>query len=161
MKKFITENMRIIIIILSILILLLIIIGLVLITNSTKDKNDQTDYTISNEVVELPGTKVLKSDKLAEEHCLDNICVSDVIIYTVNNEGRMECNITNKSNDTKSGYLRLKFNKESLIISYQDLLPDSSSKATAQYTNKKINDVDDYSLEKLTNEEQKSLIKSK
>lgn len=161
MKKFITENMKIIIIILSILILLLIIIGLIFAAKTTKDRNDQTDYTFSNEVVELPGTKILKSDKLAEEHCLDNICVSDVIIYTVNNEGRMECNITNKSNDTKSGYLRLKFNKESLIISYQDLSPDSSSKATAQYTNKKIDNINDYSLEKLTKEEIKTLIKSK
>lgn len=161
MKNFIKDNMKLIIIILSILILLLIIIGLVLISKSSKNEEGFNDYEISNEVVELPGTKVVKNDTLKEEHCIDKICVSDVVIYKTDKDGRVECNITNKNENTESGYLRLKFNEIHLIVAYKNVLSNSSSKAVAQYTNMDIKDIGNYSVEKLTKKEIKSLIKSK
>ena len=156
MKKKINENMKSIIIVLSILILILIIGALVLIGKS--NKNGYANI-IESEVVEFPGTKVISNDNLKKEHCLNDICVSDVNIYKVDNKGRLECKVENKSEQTRSGYLKLKFQETSFTIAYRDLKPGIFEKSIAQFTNKKITDTTDYVLEELTKEEEKSIIK--
>ena len=157
MKKKINENMKLIIIVLSILILILIVLALVLISkgNNTSGSGNR----ILDEVVELPGTKIITNDKLKQDHCLNDICVSDVKIYIIDNDGRLECKVVNNSKKTKSGYFKLVFQSTSFIIAYRDLKPGIFEKSVAQFTNKKITDTSDYVLEELTKEEQKSIIK--
>ena len=157
MKKKINENMNLIIIVLSILILILIILSLVLISKSNSTTGSEN--IILDEVVELPGTKIISNEKLKQEHCLNDVCVSEVSIYKVGNDGRLECKVENKSEKIKTGYFKLVFESTSFIIAYRDLKPGIFEKSVAQFTNKKITDTSDYVLEELSKEEQKSIIK--
>ena len=100
MKKFIKEHRNIVIIIVSVLLVLLIIIAIILATKGHKNlKKMPNEYIIQEREVELPGTKVVSNDNLNSEQCLDGICVSNVVIHSTTDQGRVECTITNKSDN--------------------------------------------------------------
>ena len=157
MKKIIAKNMKLVVICLSIILALCIIISLFLISKTNKE--NITNYEIVDEVVELPGTNIISNDNLSINHCLNDICVSDVTIYKAGNNGRLECSIVNNSTKTKTGYFKLVFPETYFIIYYDELNPGIPEKSIAQYTNKKLTDTSDYKLEELTKEEQKNIIK--
>ena len=160
MKKFIKEHRNIVIIIVSVLLVLLIIIAIILATKGHKNlKKMPNEYIIQEREVELPGTKVVSNDNLNSEQCLDGICVSNVVIHSTADQGRVECTITNKSEKKKKGYLKLVFNDKKLVVSYATLAVNDSTKAYAQFSGYSLQDVSDYSLEKVTKEEKKAFAK--
>ncbi len=91
-------NKTILILVLSIL---LITIGILLIINVPKEKEKVKEITITKNII---GKEINNNRGLNSEHCMDNICISQMIIYKekegniqvlgiLNNKGK---NINNK-----------------------------------------------------------------
>ena len=143
---------KILIIIISIIIL--IIVGVILfLTYGGHDSGRGNHYIIDDEVIELPGTVTYKNEALASEHCLNGICISDAVFYYNDEFGRVEYKITNNSNKKKSGYLRMIFKDQTLLVRYKDLEPNKTVESKSQYVGIEITDKSDYKLEELTKEE--------
>ena len=146
------KNNKILIIVIAIIIL--VIVGLIVLLIPKKGEDEWgNSYNFSDDVVELPDTVTYNNEKLTSRHCLNSICVEEVTFYYSNDTGRVEYTITNTSNKTKSGYLKMVFKNEFLIIAYKDLVPKRTIKSRTQYTGKEIKDKSDYKLKKLTKEE--------
>ena len=158
MKKKLSDR-NVVIVIIIILILILLILGLIFGRKKTIPKLDSEKYNFSDSIDELPNTETYTNDKLKESHCIDGICVEDVTLYYDGNRGRIEYNIYNKSKKNKSGYLKMFYGKEYVVIRYKDLEPGNTIKGKSSYKNMEISDKDDYVLKKMTNEEIKSIKK--
>ena len=155
--KFIKKN-RILIIV--ILLIILIVVGVILFINSKpKDTGRGNDYKFKEEVIEIPGSTTYKNDELSAKHCLNKICIENVVFYYNDKMGRVEYTITNTSKKKKSGYLKMVFNNKSLIIAYNDLKSMETVKSESQYMGIEIEDKSDYKLVELTEEEINKIIK--
>ena len=156
--KFIKKN-RILIIV--ILLIILIVVGVILFINSrVKDTGRGNDYKFKDEVIEIPGSTTYKNDVLSAKHCLNKICIENVVFYYNDKMGRVEYTITNTSKRKKSGYLKMVFNNTtSLLITYSDLESNESIKSESQYMGIEIEDKSDYKLVELTEEEINKIIK--
>ena len=86
-------------------------------------------------------------------HCLDDICISELTFYYIGDSGRIEYTISNHSDKKVSGYFKLVFQNQSLIAVYRDLDVNKSIRTKSQYVDTKISNKDDYVLKKLTKEE--------
>ena len=71
---------------------------------------------------------------------------------------RIEFSVTNLSGNTASGYLKLVFKNQSLIAIYENLRPNQTIKTSSFYVNTVIESKEDYTLEKLTEQEIKDLV---
>ncbi len=155
--NFIKKN-RILIIV--ILLIILIVVGVILFINSKpKDTGRGNDYKFKEEVIEIPGTITYKNDELSAKHCLKKICIENVVFYYNDKVGRVEYTITNTSKKKKSGYLKMVFNNNSLIVAYNDLESMETIKSESQYMGIEIEDKSDYKLVELTEEEINKIIK--
>lgn len=155
--NFIKKN-RILIIV--ILLIILIVVGVILFINSrVKDTGRGNDYKFKEEVIEIPGSTTYKNDELSAKHCLNKICIENVVFYYNDKMGRVEYTITNTSKRKKSGYLKMVFNNKSLIIAYNDLKSMETVKSESQYMGIEIEDKSDYKLVELTEEEINKIIK--
>ena len=160
MKKFIKENKTVSIIIISILFVLIVAILVLLLRKDNKNSEPlPNDYIFEDKVVELPGTKVVTSDDLNAEQCIDDICVSNVKIYSTKTEGRIECTVTNKGEQTKSDYMRVKFGDKGVVIHYTNVNPGESIETVAQFRNGSLQDATSFTLEKLTAKEKKAIVR--
>lgn len=144
MKKFDKKKIFIVIIVL-VLVLLLIILGL---------------FTGKDEEVDLSnypdGTKLITNRKLKAEKCIDNICVSNLHIYYVNKTGTVEFTLENKKDVKASGYYKLVFDDEELIIIYRfDGKGKYNSKTS--FNSRDLSKAKDYKFEKLTKEDEKRI----
>ena len=119
-------------------------------------KND--NYYISGEIKEATGTKEYSNETLQSKHCLDDICISEAKFYYLDNQGRVDYVIENVGSTKKSGLYKMVFGEDKLIISFKNLEPGKTHKSTAQYLDKTISDMNDYSLEYLTEEEKNSVV---
>lgn len=142
------------ILIIVIIIVILLLIGLMIFLN-IKPKGDEglNSYDFKNDAVELPNTTTYENEKLSSSHCVKDICIDNVKFYYNDNEGRVEYTITNKSRDIKSGYLKMIFNDQELLVVYKDLGPKKTIKSRSQYIGFEIKDKDNYVLKKLSKEE--------
>ena len=61
---------------------------------------------------------ISSSKKLQKEHCVDNICVSNVYIYYVDDRGEIKYTVENKSSSSKKGYLKMNFNGNEIYLNY-------------------------------------------
>lgn len=160
MKKFIIDHVNIAIIIVSVLLIFLLALAVIL---STKKKQSfkamNNNYEIIEKEVELAGTKVVSNDNLSTEQCLNDICVSNVVIYSTTNQGRVECTITNKTEKEKSGYLKIVLGDKKLVLGYKKLAAGDSITTTSQFNGYSLQGIDNYSLEKLTKAERKTIVK--
>lgn len=151
MKK-LKENKLTLIIILAMIIL--IIVGVVLFfTSNPTGKKILNNYNFKDETVELDGTNVYKNENLYSKHCLNGICINEATFYYNDKEGRVEYTITNTSNEVKSGYMRMIFGSQSLVIVYKDLAPNKTINSRSQYEGVDIKDKSDYKLLEFTEEE--------
>lgn len=142
-------------IILPIIILsfLLILVGVSYAGKLNGKRNDgYNNYVISDKISELDGTTVVKSDELSREHCLDDICVKDVVVYN-NNDGRIEYVIVNNGSKETSGILKMNFGDISAYVAYSALQPGQSVKSLTVFHMQDYSNVKDYKLEKLTDDE--------
>ena len=155
MKK-VLKNKRYMVVAISIIVFLLLILGIAYFGCSGKTEDEYNKYKISSKQKDLPGTDVIKSDTLSSEHCFEDICVSDLVIYN-NTLGRMEYKITNKGSKEANGYLKMNFGDKSIIIFYQTVAPGKSVTSYSQFNGEDYGDVVDYFLEELTKEEMEKI----
>lgn len=148
------DKKKILIIIITIIILALI--GIIIFSITPKSSELGNAYTFSNEKVK---EETYKNDKLSSKHCLNSICIEDATFYYNDNMGRVEYIITNTSNKTVSGYLKMVFKNQTLKVVYQDLAPKKTIRSQSQYSGIEIDDKSDYKLEKLTKEEISKIVK--
>ncbi len=161
MEKFVKENKDSLILFATVLAFLLAIIIVALTSKKLQNEveNMGNEYIFEDKVVELPGTKEISTDELKAEHCLDTICITDVTVYSTESEGRIECTVTNKGEESASGYLRLKFGEKGVVVHYTDISPEDSSKVVAQFKGGSLQDATDYTIEKLSKSERKNIVK--
>lgn len=148
------------ILIIIILLIILLVVGVVLFLNSKKIPDKRGNYyNMSDEVIELPDTVTYENSSLSSKHCLKDICINDAVFYYNNEVGRVEYTITNTSNKVVSGYLKMVFKDQSLIVIYKNLGPKKTIKSSSQYMGIEIKDKSDYKLVKLNKKEIKKIIK--
>lgn len=141
-------------------IVLLLIIGIILfIISGSKILTRGNRYNFSDEIIELPNTVTYKNEELSKEHCLNKICISNAVFHYNDDIGRVEYSITNNSKKTTSGYMKMVFKEQSLIVVYKDLGPGETIKSESQYMGIKIEDTSDYKLVKLTKKEISKIVK--
>lgn len=152
-----------IIIVVAAIFLLIGIIEIVVFSRKEKEKDInsselQSHYHFSEKVEELPGTETYTTPTLSASHCLEGICVENATFYYTESGGRLEYTIENQTNKVASGLLKLVFEKQSLIIVYQDLAPGAKVDTASYYTNKKIDKMDDYHLEHLSKKDNQNIV---
>lgn len=118
------------------------------------------DYHFTGNVVEVSGTEIIENDQMKADHCLNDICISNAIFYYADGSGRVDYTIHNQSSKTASGYLKMNFGSNSLIVAYQDLRGNESIQTTSQFLDMKFSNVTDYILEELSEEEINQIIVS-
>ena len=155
-----------ILIIIAIVVVLLIGIGAIVLFSGKKDEkyppsDNENHYNITSTVEEPEGTQTYTSDTLKAEHCLDSICVEEVSFYYTDEGGRVEYTVINKSEMPASGFLKLVFDSQSLYITYQDLPAGGKKKTATFYSDIQIKNMEDYHIERLTEEENKKIVYSK
>ena len=162
MKKILKKDRMVIISALIVigLILLVIIIALSIRPRSSSNYLNE-GYDFVETTIEDPGSNVYTSDTIKSEHCLGNICVSDVQVYYLNNNGRFDCKITNKGSSKATGYLKLNAKYTSLVLAYRDLEPGKTANASANYYSVKFEQFDDYTLSELSDTEKIKIIDGK
>lgn len=161
-EKILKYSKNWIVLIIALLVLAFVVILLSIISYNKKideNANKQNNYQIENKVVEMPGTKIIKNDKLNEEHCYKDLCVSNVIFYENKDGGRVEATIKNNSNITKSGYLKMNVNNTYLVLVYKNIDSMESKKIVSRYREIVFDSIDDYTLEGLTKKERSSIVK--
>lgn len=126
--------------------------------NNPQDNTHKNNYDISEKVIEMPGTKIITNDNMKAEHCLNDICLTNATFYSNGKVGRVECIIINKTSEVKSGYLKLLVNGKNLILSYDNLEPQSEKKAIIRYKGADLSSVEDYTLSNLSDQEVKAII---
>lgn len=150
-------------IILLIIAVVLLVIGFIFLLpkhkSSPKDQIDENNfYKYSEETTELEGTEVITNDRLKDLHCLDRICISDVEITYLETFGRVDYTVWNRGSKKESGYLKLNFGTNTVLVSYQDLKPDQKISSSYQFFTEDFHSVTDYTIEKLTKEEKKAIV---
>lgn len=157
MKNWINKNRKILIICLIILvIILLVIIGIFIFGNPKKKEVNIYNYTNKSE--ELPGSKEYTSNKLKASHCLKKICVENVVFHYTDNAGRVDLTVYNKTNKKKSGYLKMVFKEQELVIIY-DVDGGGRIQTSSNYEGFEIKDKENYTLEELSKEEIEEITK--
>ena len=154
------KNQKILIIVI-VIVLVIVLSILSVIFEKKKPTNDKlnNNYEISNKIEDEPGTKSYTNEKIKRSHCIDNICVEDVIFYYNDNQGRIEYKVINKSSKKSSGYMKIVYSNKSFVVIYNDLEPGQSIETRSQFSDIKISDQDDYKLEKMSKEEINKIIK--
>ena len=161
MKKWINTHKEVIFIVLIIVFLLLaIVLGILLAPGKKENQKSNDKYHFTGEVKEIAGTTKYSNDNLKKDHCIDDICITEATFYYLGDEGRIDYVITNKSSSKKSGSYKMVFGDDYLIIYFTDLEPNKSFKTTSQYVGKTISNMDDYTLEYLSEEEKSKIIVS-
>lgn len=157
-KKIISNKKTLLIVIISILVI--IFITIILKNTFNKKEENPASMKISDKVVEIEGTKKYESDAFSKAHCINDVCIYDVVVYSATNIGRVEYIIENQSSEVKSGYLKLHFGDKLIFIAYQSLEPNKSKRASTQFTGD-FSTVDDYTLEEMSKDEIKNIKKEK
>lgn len=147
------KSKKLILLIIVIIAFLFIVFGILYLVSNNKSNVGYNQYRISDQVVEFEGTVIMKSPQLTDGHCLDDICVKNVAIYDIGGEGRIEYTVTNNSDKTVSGILKLNFGDTYTYVAYNDLESGKSLSTKTMYRNGKFVDVKDFKIEKLTDEE--------
>lgn len=156
MKIFIKNN---IVKIICGLIMICLVVLLLLLKPYKKEKKVKNHYRFSEDIVETPNTVVIKNDNMSKEHCINNICVKDVVFYYDSVQGRFNYTVVNKTNVVQSGYLKLVFGDKKFIIIYSDVLPGLEKSNTSYFNMSNLKLTDDYVLEELSEEDKNRIIK--
>ena len=123
-----------------------------------KNKN----IVVSKTKKEKPGTLIRNLDSLRKEHCKDDICVKNVIVYYIKNQGRIEYEITNNSKKKVTGAFKIKFdNDKSSYIIFNKLKKNETRQGVISFTNLDLSNIYDYSLTRVKDDELKKLVNSK
>ena len=161
------KNKKIIYILFVLLFLLLLFLLIYIFRDKDKYIYKYLDEQNKNIVVtdtqkEKNGTFIRSLDSLLKEHCKNNICIKNLIIYYIGDEGRIEYEITNKSKKKASGALKLEFdNGQVTHIVYNKLKKKETVKGVISFTGTDFSNVYNYELFEVKKDELKKLLNKK
>ena len=159
MRSWYNKNKKILLISTIIILILILVILEVFLYKNDKDKNENlNNYRYGEALEELPGSKKYTNNKLKASHCLDNICIENLVFHYLDNSGRIDYIVRNKSNKKRRGYLKIVFKDQSLIIIY-DVEAKGIIQTSSRYEGFDIKNKKDYTLKKLSKEEEEKIIK--
>ncbi len=104
------------------------------------------------------ATKIT-NETLAREHCVDDICVKDLVIYYTKSANNIEFNLFNKGKKKATGYLKIVFDDKAMTVAYNSLESNKSSPYTIQLGKEKLEDTSDFIVRELTGQELEKLKK--
>lgn len=99
------------------------------------------------------------SKKLEKEHCLEDVCLLNLKVYDLDEEGKITFDIENRGDKVTSAYLMLSISDKEYKVVYQNLEVNSSNPYTIQYMNYSLGKPNDYSIRYLTDSEIQSIDK--
>ncbi len=136
-------------------IAIFLVVGIIEIALFTRRRplERENHYFMADGVKEAIGTKTYTNDQLKASHCIDSICIIDAKFYYTEAGGRVEYTIENQGTEVASGYLKMIYGNQSLLVAYQNLNPQEKAVTSSFYVGIEIENKDDYLLEKLTEEE--------
>lgn len=165
MKKFNLKNKPLImiigVVILIIVSVLMFLIGKMLGAkkeNIIKENNlnEQTTVFINKP---YKNAKKITSKKLSKEHCLNDICIKDLVIYYTDESNNIELKVVNKGKKPATGYLKIVFGEKAMTVAYNSLDKKKSSPYTIQLGKEKLPDISDFTVRKLTSGEMSKIKK--
>lgn len=160
-KKLIFIGLIFVVLIIFILLVLLLFRDEEKIIYDYYDKQN-SNIVVSKDYKEIPGTFIRNIDTLKKEHCVEDICISNMKIFYRKNQGRIEYEITNKSKKKVTGAIKLKFDNDNVTyILFSKLKKGETRNGTISYNDADYSNVYNYSLKKLNDKEFKKLLNSK
>ena len=145
-------------------IVILLVVGLILMLFSNHSKKDSekaegNQYHVSEDTKkEEDGVETYTNSKLEKAHCLDSICIENVVFYYKDNEGRIDYSIENRSDKTVTGNLKIVFGEQSLVAVYNNLAAHRKINTSSYFVNMVISNKEDYTLEKLSKEDKGNIV---
>ncbi len=160
LKKLNFKNTMLFIIFLSIILFFIIILFIFCNKKTDIDK----DYRRSNIIIftskdKYKDAEIITNETLKSEHCVDKVCVKDLVIYKAKTYYNIEMKIKNKSKKEASGYLKVIFKDREMTIFYNKLKSNKEKNYTIQLGERGIDDPTDFKVRKLTDKELKKLVK--
>lgn len=160
-KKLIFIGLIFVVLIIFILLVLLLFRDEEKIIYDYYDKQN-SNIVVSKDYKEIPGTFIRNIDTLKKEHCVEDICISNMKIFYRKNQGRIEYEITNKSKKKVTGAIKLKFDNDNVTyIVFSKLKKGETRNGIISYNDADYSNVYNYSLKKLNDKEFKKLLNSK
>ena len=148
-----------ILVVILVFFLILGVVEIILFTRNKQKKNLQNEYQFSTDTTKEDDIITYTNDNLKKSHCLDSICIENVVFYYYEDGGgRIEYTIQNTSDKEVSGMIKLVFGEESLIAYYAELGANSKIETSSYYQNKVIKNKDNYTLSKLSEEEESKVV---
>lgn len=147
------KKLMIIIIVLSIIFFL--IIALIIFNDGDKKKNNNIKK--SNEIVftdkdKYKDAEIITNENFKKNHCIDSICINNLIIYKSKDYYNIELKIKNKSKKIATGYLKVIFNDIEIPVVYNNLKSNDETIYTIEF-DKEMKLGEDYKVKKLTKKE--------
>lgn len=155
---------------LGLIILTVVLFVFILSVLFKKEKYNVYDYydksneniVVSKDHKEKPGTLIRSTETLKKEHCKDDLCIKNIIIYYIKDEGRIEYEITNKGKRKATGALKLKFdNGNKIFIVYNKLKKNEIKKGVISFSKNDFSNVYDYTLSFASKKELDKLLGNK
>lgn len=150
------KKLKTIIIIICSLLLILALIFVIRASKSEDESYKKNNYKFLNSSKDLPGTKLVKNDKLASEHCLNGICLVDTVIHDNSPLGVVTYTIINKSGENASDVIKMHFTSGDLLVAYS-ISKDEKISSSSQYNNLDLSKEEDFTLVELTSEEKSKI----
>lgn len=160
------KKKNIILIIVVIISLILLIIGSILFYKREKPnkKGEETEIssklgkgTVFSEESAYDSAKKITNETLSAKHCLNEICLTDLVIYESDEFTNIEFIITNVSNVEKEGYLKLVIDNRELTIDYGKMKVQEAKPYYINLPAGTVINAVDYSIRELTTEEFNSI----
>lgn len=121
-----------------------------------------SNIIVSDIVQEKPGTFIRNLQSLKSEHCKNDICIKNVVIYYLKDEGRIDYEIVNKSKRKATGAFKLKFDNGNVTyVVYSKLKKGESRKGSVSFSKVDYSNVYEYSLKQVKKDELKKMLKEK
>ena len=139
---------KIILISVPLSLLLLLIGGILLLFNKTINLTGT-----NNKKAYLTGTKITNTN-LDAEQCINNVCISNVVVYWYKDQGKIEYDINNKNATQTPAYFKLVFkNNVEIPIFNNEIAENSKINSFSQYLGEiknAENTFQSYTLKKMT-----------
>ena len=129
--------------------------------NTVVLSREVNQYTILPGVKEEEGIEVYTNDFLSSQHCMNSICIEGATFHYKDQGGRVDYTIMNQSSEVASGFLKMVFGGQSLVIAYQNIEPGQRIETSSYYGGGDVSFKEDYSLNVLSDEEIRKIHVSK
>ena len=155
-KKDKIRNIVIVVLVIAIIILLVLIL-INIFKKEDKKKVTEGVYIVPGEIAD-PNMKKVTNRNYKKEKCVDNICVSNIVINCDKDYGKIDYTIKNKGKKKESGYLKITIGDYSSYIIYKDLGSGKSKNEYIFYNDYDLRKAKDYTIRKLTVDESVSTV---